>query len=88
MPHPRFTNEEIARRGEEIYAARLRDILEQEHRGEVVIINVESGEYEIGPDSLVANRRALAKDPGAVLSGQDCLTNIQVGYCGCLQYNL
>lgn len=40
MPHPRFTNEEIARRGEELYAAQLRDVLEKEHQGEVVIINV------------------------------------------------
>lgn len=48
MPHPRFTSEEIARRGEEIYIAQLRDVLEQEHCGEMVIINVESGEYEIG----------------------------------------
>ncbi len=74
MPHPRFTNEEIARRGEEIYAARLRGVLEKDHQGEVVIINVESGEYEIGADSLAANRRALAKDPGAALYG------IRVGF--------
>lgn len=65
MPHPRFTNEEIARRGEEIYASRLRDSLEKEHKGQVVIIDIESGEYEIGHDSLAANKRALEKRPGA-----------------------
>ena len=69
MPHQRLTNEEIARRGEEIYAARLRSVLEKEHHGEVVIINVESGEYEIGQDSLAANQRARAKHPGAALYG-------------------
>ena len=74
MPHPRFTNEEIARRGEEIYAARLRDVLEKEHHGKVVIIDVESGDYEIGQDSLAANQRALAKHPGAALYG------IRVGF--------
>lgn len=74
MPHPRFTNEEIARRGEEIYAARLRGVLEKEHQGEVVIINVEACEYEIGPDLLAANRRALARDPGVALYG------IRVGF--------
>ena len=74
MPHPRFTNEEIARRGEEIYAARLRSVLEKEHHGEVVIIDVESGDYEIGQDSLAANKRALAKHPGAALYG------IRVGF--------
>ena len=75
MPHPRFTNEEIARRGEEIYAERLRESLEKEHFGQVVIINIETGEYEIGRDSLAANHRALAKDPGAALYG------VRVGSC-------
>ena len=74
MPHPRFSNEEIARRGEEIYASRLRDYLEKDHKGEVVIIDIESGEYEIGQDSLAANHRALAKHPGAALYG------IRVGF--------
>lgn len=74
MPHPRFTNEEIARRGEEIYAERLRESLEKEHFGQVVIINIETGEYEIGRDSLAANHRALTKDPSAALYG------IRVGF--------
>ena len=74
MPHPRFTNEEIARRGEEIYASRLRGHLEQQYDGQVVIIDVETGEYEIGQDSLAANNRALAKHPGAALYG------IRVGF--------
>ena len=74
MPHPRFTNEEIARKGEDIYASRLREQLEKEYRGQVVIIDVESGEYEIGHDSLAANKRALAKRPGAALYG------IRVGF--------
>ena len=74
MPHPRLTNEEIARRGEELYASRLRGMLEQKHHGQVVIIDVESGDYEIGPDSLAANTRALAKRPDAALYG------IRVGF--------
>ncbi len=74
MPHPRYTNEEIARRGEEIYASRLRNRLEKEHEGQVVIIDIESGDYEIGHDSLATNKRALAKHPGAALYG------IRVGF--------
>ncbi|MGI4790620.1 MAG: hypothetical protein ACRYFS_17435 [Janthinobacterium lividum] len=74
MPHSRLTNQEIARRGEEIYAAQLRDSLEKDCLGQVVIINVETGEYEIGHDSLAANKRALAKHPGAALYG------IRVGF--------
>jgi len=74
MPHPRFSNEEIAQKGEAIYVSRLRAHLEKEHTGQVVIIDVESGDYETGHDSLAANNRALAKHPGAVLYG------IRVGY--------
>ncbi len=73
MPHPHFTDEEIARRGEEIYASRLRG-LEKDHFGQVVVIDVETGEYEIGPNSLAADLRALARHPGAALYG------IRVGF--------
>ncbi len=69
VPHPRFTNEEIARRGEEIYASRLRGQLENEYTDQVVIIDVESGEYEIGHDSLAASKRALAKHPSTAIYG-------------------
>ena len=74
MPHPRFTNQEIAHKGEEIYAMRLRDVLEKDCFGQVVVIDIETGEYEVGPDSLAANHRALAKHPGAALYG------IRVGF--------
>ena len=74
MPHPRFTNQEIAYKGEEIYAANLRDALEKDCFGQVVIINIETGDYEIGSDSPAANNRAYAKTPGAALYG------IRVGF--------
>lgn len=69
MPHLRFTNEEIARKGEKIYASRLREQVEKECRGQVVIIDAEAGEHEIWHDSLAANECALAKRPGAALYG-------------------
>lgn len=74
MPHPRFADAETAQRGEEIYASRLRTLLEKEHTDPVMITDVESGDYEIGHDSLAANKRALAKHPGAALRG------IRVGF--------
>jgi hypothetical protein len=75
MPHPRFSNEEIARRGEQIYAESLREIVEtEENIGKIIIIDIETGEYEVDASSLVANRRALARRPGAALYG------IRIGY--------
>lgn len=69
MPHPRFTNEEIARRGEEIYTASLRHQLEGSYRDKILIIDIETGEYEIDDDALTASKRALAKHPGAAIYG-------------------
>ena len=74
MPHPDLAMMGSFVAATEIYAAPLRAHLEKEHTGQVVIIDVESGDYETGHDSLAANNRALAKHPGAVLYG------IRVGY--------
>jgi hypothetical protein len=68
MPHPRFSNAEIVRRGEEIYTARLRERLEtEENLGKILVIDIETGEYEIDSDPLTASHRALAKHPGAAI---------------------
>lgn len=69
MPHPRFTNEEIARRGEETYTASLRHQLEGSYQDKILIIDIETGEYEIDDDALTASKRALAKHPGAAIYG-------------------
>ena len=69
MPHPRFTNEEIVRRGEEIYGDRLREQFEKIYHDKIVIIDIETGEYEIDDDALKASNRALAKHPGAAIYG-------------------
>lgn len=66
MPHPRYSNEEIVRRGEELYALRLRDRLETAERvGKVVVIDIETGEYEIDDEPMPASHRLRARRPGA-----------------------
>jgi hypothetical protein len=81
MPHPRLSNEEIARRGEEIYAQRLRSSVETEgNLGKIIVIDVETGDYEIDDDGLAANRRAMAKHPGAALYG------LSIGYDAVVQF--
>jgi len=68
MGHPRFSSEEIVRRGEQIYAERLREAVEMdENFGKIIVINIETGEYEINDDPLAASSRALAKHPGAAI---------------------
>ncbi len=59
---------EVASRGEEIYA-RIRPKVESLHKGKFVVLDIETGEFEIDTDDLAATKRALAKHPGAVLYG-------------------
>ena len=58
---------EIAEKGTRIYNERLRDLLEPAHNGEFIVIDVETGEYEVDKDYLAASDRAAAKRPGAPL---------------------
>ncbi|HZP81946.1 MAG TPA: hypothetical protein VFB21_09935 [Chthonomonadaceae bacterium] len=69
MPHPRFSSEEIARRGQELYEKSIRAKVEtEENIGKLVSIDIETGDYEIGEDnSLEAPRRLHAKHPGAAI---------------------
>jgi hypothetical protein len=59
--------DDIAERGRCIYLERLRAVLEPSHNGEYVVIDVETGGYEIDTDHLAASDRAFAKWPGGSL---------------------
>lgn len=69
MAHPRFSSEEIARRGKELYEKSIRAKVEtEENIGKLVSIDIETGDYEIGEDdSLEAPRRLHTKHPGAAV---------------------
>lgn len=71
MPHPRFSGEEIARRGEEIYEQSVRLQVETEANiGKVISIDIETGDFEIGDDPLMTAKRLLAKHPEAAIYGK------------------
>jgi hypothetical protein len=75
MPHPTLTAEEIARRGEEIYARDLRTRLDtEENRGKFLIIDITTGAYEIDRDDLAATERLLARNPNTMTYG------LRIGY--------
>ena len=69
MPYHSYAPEEVAQRGEAIYERQIRARVEPEHRGQFVVIDIETGDYELDADDLVATKRALAKRPEAVLYG-------------------
>lgn len=77
MPHPRFSGEEAERRGQEWYEKHIRPQVEDGNEGKILVIDIETGAYEIDADERAASRRALAKHPGAALwmlrSGYDAV---------------
>jgi hypothetical protein len=62
---PRYSKEEFARRGDELYERVLRGSLESGNEGRFVAIDIETGNYEIDADELTASDRLLARVPNA-----------------------
>src|SRR5689334_351342 len=67
MPHPRFSGEEVERRGQELYEREIRSKVENENEGKIIAIDIETGDYEIADDNLAAARRLLDRHPGAAI---------------------
>jgi len=66
--------EEIGRQGQGYYNRFLRDKLEPEHKGEFLMLNIETGEYEMDRNERLAFERATTRWPSGVL----CI--LRVGY--------
>jgi len=60
---PRYSREEFARRGDDIYERELRPLLEAGNEGKFVAIDIETGAYEIDANELTASDRLLARVP-------------------------
>ncbi len=71
---PRYSKEEYARRGTELYECNIRHLVETHHKGEIVAINIENGEYAIGEDILSAAQPLFDKDADAQV------WSVRVGY--------
>ncbi len=63
----RYSAQEVARRGRELYGWRIRPEVEPEHEGRFLVLDVESGEYALADEELEAFDRARAKAPEGVL---------------------
>lgn len=67
MSHPRYTSSEIVQRGQALYDQQIRAKVDPSAKGKFLVLNIETGEYEIDADELAALRRAKAKNPDAPL---------------------
>jgi len=63
--HPRNSKEEFARRGDEIYESQVRSQVEAGNHGKIVAIDIETGAFEVGENSIAASDRLLAHHPDA-----------------------
>jgi hypothetical protein len=62
---PRYSKEEFARRGEEIFERDVLPHLAADDEGRFVAIDIESGAFEIDADELAASDRLLSLAPRA-----------------------
>jgi hypothetical protein len=62
---PRYSKEEFARRGDEIYEREIRPRMEAAQEGHFAAIDIETGAYELDADELAASDRLAARIPNA-----------------------
>ena len=74
MDHPQYTKEEVAARGRVIYEQQIRAKVEPEHVGKFLVIDIETGEYEMDEDGEAASMRAYQKKPSGARYG------MRIGY--------
>ena len=51
---PRYSKEEFARRGNEIYQSQVRSQVEEGNQGRIVAIDIETGAFELADDTITA----------------------------------
>jgi hypothetical protein len=70
-----LSREEVAKRAKKLYESKFRQAVEtEENIGQMIIIDIETGEYEIDKTGLQASRSLRAKNPYGRLFG------IRIGY--------
>jgi hypothetical protein len=62
---PRYSLDEVARRGDEIYEREVLPRLGPEDEAKFALIDVETGDYEVDRDEIAASDRLLARRPDA-----------------------
>ena len=60
-PKPRYSKAEFARRGDEIYDRDISPHVGPADEGKYVVIDIETGAYEVDQDELAASDRLLAR---------------------------
>lgn len=62
---PRYSKEEFARRGDEIYESQVRQQVEEDNYGKIAAIDIETGAFEVDASEITACERLEARYPAA-----------------------
>ena len=65
LPQLRYSKEEHARRGTEMYESQIRPQVEAGNYGKIVAIDVDTGAFEIAKDTMTASDRLIERYPEA-----------------------
>ena len=68
MPYSDDSSDAIVTRGKEIYQ-QYREALESQYKGQFFVVDIETGNYEIADEDMIATERLLAKNPEAMTYG-------------------
>ena len=60
---PRYSKEEFARRGNQIYESQVRPQVEEGNQGRIVAIDIETGAYDVADDLVSAAKQLSARVP-------------------------
>ena len=62
---PRYSKEEFANRGNEIYESQVRSQIEEGNYGKIVAIDIETGAFEVADTPMVAVDQLYEREPDA-----------------------
>ncbi len=65
VQQPRYSKEEFARLGDQIYESQIRSQVEADNHGKIVAIDIETGAFELAKDTITACDRLLERYPNA-----------------------
>ncbi len=71
---PRYSNEDIGRIAEDLYHREIQPEVMPQDKGKFLLIDIESGDYEVDEDDLQAEKRLRSRRPDGILYG------LRIGY--------
>jgi hypothetical protein len=78
----KYSKEEFARRGNEIYETQVRPQVEEGNHGKIVAIDIDTGAFELAKDTMTASDKLLERYPDAQI------WRVRIGHKGVHRFGL